>query len=82
MAGRLLRWALTPDDSLNYDFLCAVYAFLAGVCLLLVALEHVYDAEGIKGWWIITAPCIPGLLYFLFLRARSRAAAGASKKKD
>lgn len=77
-----ISWAFTPDDSLSYDFLSAVYAFLAAISIMLFAAEHAFEAEGVKGYWIITAPCIPGLLYFLVLRhiARGRAAAVHAKK--
>lgn len=76
-----LEWATTPDDSLSYDFLCVVYAFLAAISILLFALERVWDAEGIKGYWIITAPCIPGLIYFLMLRAKAGKKASGEKKQ-
>lgn len=73
MASLLAR-ALTPDRSFNYDFLCAAYALLSLVSIAFFAMEHVWDVEGAKGYWMITAPCIPGLAYFGFLRQRARAA--------
>lgn len=68
-----LRNLFEPSSSLSYDFLCGVYALLALVSALFYAMEA-RGVEGAKGYWMITAPCAPGLLYFLFLRHRARAA--------
>ena len=68
-----LRDVFTPSSSLSYDFLCGVYLFLSLVSALFYAMEA-HGVEGAKGYWMITAPCAPGLLYFLFLRHRARAA--------
>lgn len=68
-----LRELFTPSSSLSYDFLCGVYLFLSLVSVLFFMMET-RGVEGAKGYWMITAPCAPGLLYFLFLRHRARAA--------
>jgi len=62
-----------PSNALDYNFMCGVYAFLSLVSALFYVMEA-RGVEGAKGYWLITAPCAPGLLYFLLLRARARAA--------
>lgn len=77
-----LAYLVTPDASLNYSFLVAVYALLSLLSLALAAVQHVWSDAGVAGYWIVCAPCVPGLAYFLFLRARQRAMEAGGKKKD
>ena len=65
-----LAYALTPDPSLNYGFLIIVYAVLSALTGMLAAVQYIYADAGIKGYWIITAPCVPGTLYLLYLRSQ------------
>ena len=62
-----------PDPTTNYDFLSAVYAFMSLLSVIFFVLEKYAVAESIHGFWIVPTPCIPCLLYCLFLRTRKAA---------
>jgi len=86
-AARLLSYLLTPDPSLNYGFLIIVYTCLSLLTLALAGAQYAYADAGVKGYWIITSPCVPGLLYLIFLRSQaggtgwSEEGRGAAKKR-
>jgi hypothetical protein len=61
---------LTPDPSLNYGFIASIYAVLSAIALLLFAVQHAGIAPSLNGFWMVPAPCLPMLLWVLFMRAR------------
>lgn len=73
---------VTPDPSMNYDFIAAVYAFLCFLSGLFWVLETYSVLEAIHGFWLVPAPCFVCLIYVLFLRARVSKTGGTKEKKN
>jgi hypothetical protein len=64
----LLRYAFTPDASLNYGFIAAIYAGLGAVSLALFVAQYWFEVHVLTGFWIVSFPCLPACLYVLILR--------------
>lgn len=80
----LIESLVTPDPSMNYNFLTIVFGILSLLSILFFALEKYAVADSIHGFWIVPAPCLPCYLYCLFLRSRviSPTASAVVKSKD
>ena len=75
-----MQWLTTPDKSLNYQFIAAIYCIFIVAGVLLFAVEHYGVSEQVSGWWMIPAPALPALLWALFMHSRQLSFAKASKE--
>ena len=77
-----LKSLLTADASMNYNFIAAIYTFLSLISLLFFILERYAVADSIHGFWLVPAPCLPCLVYVLFLRSKAKESAPVVEKKN
>ncbi len=73
-------WFVTPDPSLNYGFISQIFALLSVVSAAFFIAQYQFGASSVTGFWIVPAPCLPALLYTLFLHSVSLKAAKAPHK--
>lgn len=66
----MLQWLVTPDASLNYNFIAAIYSIFIVAGVLLFAVEHGGVSDQVNGWWMIPAPALPALFWALFMNSR------------
>jgi hypothetical protein len=62
---------LEPQEDVNYDAVCAMYACGSLFSLFFYAINKIFPDFG-EGFWIIGAPFIPCLCFFLFIRSKWR----------
>jgi hypothetical protein len=84
-----LSWFITPDPSLNYNFIAKVFAALSIVSLSFFIAQYYFNVTTVTGFWIVPAPTLPAFFYSLYLDSRSikvarsgRAARALVKKAD
>ena len=83
----LLRYAFTPDASLNYGFIASIYGALGAISPALFVAQYYFEVHVLTGFWIVSFPCVPACLYVLVLRSLARSTpsvnrgAGAAVKK-
>ncbi|KAJ0394305.1 hypothetical protein P43SY_004188 [Pythium insidiosum] len=64
----MLHALLAPSPTINYNFVVAVYAFFAALCVLLFALQFV--TTSVEGFYVVVAPFVPCLVWSIFVRNR------------
>ena len=83
----VLSWFITPDPTLNYNFIAKVFAALSLVSLSFFIAQYYFNVTTVTGFWIVPAPTLPAFFYSLYLDSRSTKvargrAARAIKKAD
>ena len=66
---------LRADPSLNYRFISSVYFFFVILTVILYGLENYGEIIGwtlnIKGFWLVTAPSVPALIWAMVMSLSS-----------